>query len=345
MTFVPDDIFSLILPYVSNKQTFALVCKDFNRLFKKYVQPTKEQVKLAFEKGVSQAACEYLFEHEKEKIDRFALDMSAKHGYYRLVDKLLFEYPPTNETIENAIVGGHEKIVELLLSDMRVEPKQEWMDIAIKHGHAQVVDCLIVDGRFKIHDKYFNDAVSYGHASIVRLFIKDGYAYPTTRHVYSTIEKGNVDVLKELIDYVNPYDNEVYIRAIEHNKIEIIKYLLSCSHIYLDNKILVEAVNYNNIDIVKLLLEDGRIDPSAHNSRALRAAYNNYEIAKLLLSYEKVDPSAKNNQLAYKAVFHLNYDVAELVISDPRTRFYNLSIIKKTLCNKYHMRLRRKMKK
>jgi len=226
-----------------------------------------------------------------------------------------------------------------------VEPKQEWMDIAIKHGHAQVVDCLIVDGRFKIHDKYFNDAVSYGHASIVRLFIKDGYAYPTTRHIYSTIEKGNVDVLKELIDYVNPYDNEIYIRAIEHNKIEIIKYLLSCSHIYLDNKILVEAVNYNNIDIVKLLLEDGRIDPSAYNSRALRAAYNNYEIAKLLLSYEKVDPSAKNNQLAYKAVFHLNYDVAELVISDPRTRFYNLSIIKKTLCNKYHMRLRRKMKK
>jgi hypothetical protein len=72
------------------------------------------------------------------------------------------------------------------------------------------------------------------------------------------------------------------------------------------------------IEIVRLLLEDGRTDPNADESIALRTAvlYENMSMIKLLLDDERVDPSVKNNELILWAARGGNSRTTEYIPED-----------------------------
>ncbi|KAG5460178.1 MAG: ankyrin repeat-containing domain protein [Olpidium bornovanus] len=83
---------------------------------------------------------------------------------------------------------------------------------------------------------------------------------------------------------------------------------------------LVNACLNENVEIVRMLLEDGRIDMSADEGRALQTAVveGNYEIVELLMSAEGIDPACKDN-LAIRTASAKGYtDIVRRLLADPR---------------------------
>jgi Ankyrin repeats (3 copies) len=151
-----------------------------------------------------------------------------------------------NDAIEIASFKGHLEIVELLLSDPRVDPSQNannsLMD-ACAEGHLPVVERLLLDPR--INPANYNNiaifyAVSMGHLPIIDRLLLDP-------RVNQTVNR-----------------NELLEKGAKEGHLPIVERMLSVPNLVISNTntALCGASYKGCLSIVDLLLKDARIDPN-----------------------------------------------------------------------------------
>jgi ankyrin repeat protein len=205
------------------------------------------------------------------KTDIYELFISAiKGGWTDIVELLLKEEildpsESNNDAIMIAAENNNVDIVELLLSDPRINPFDFHDYIGTKsYKHIKIVKLLLADSRFTLNCGaiMFQYACSDQLTKIVRLLLKDSRIDPSKSDNYCinyASKNGHTKIVKILIKHprVNPSDNHNY--AIK------------------------QSCKYGHINIVKLLLKDDRVDPFIDNyaiKNALKKGHD--EILKLL---------------------------------------------------------------
>ena len=115
--------------------------------------------------------------------DNFLIRWASEQGHDKIVEILLNDprINPSahyNYAIRHASNNGHDKVVEMLSRDSRVDPSAN-CDYAIqsasKNGHDKVVEILLKDSRVDVsfgHNLAIRIAKTYGHHKIADILLK-----------------------------------------------------------------------------------------------------------------------------------------------------------------------------
>lgn len=134
--------------------------------------------------------------------------------------------------------------------------------------------------------------------------------------LYSAIETDSVDSVSILIDagFDPSTDNNICIdHAINRGYFRMVWILLKDIRVnpcnVRNNMFTCTARNVGHVEVVRLLLNDGRLDPSINNNKALIDACNGEQVeyVRLLLEDPRVDPKARDSD-PVRAVYTRNYD-------------------------------------
>lgn len=158
---------------------------------------------------------------ETEIPRELALSCAARVGAHDMVSRLIDEgtgvnAEPNNEPtpLESAIKGGHETIVQQLISE-GASYKPDMLSVAARFGHTHLLQHLI---RQYFHDSVVLSeslfpAVHYGYMSMVEILLDNGadiefqQAY-RGRPLHVAAKFGNLDVVKLLLDRGAYIDSE-----------------------------------------------------------------------------------------------------------------------------------------
>ncbi|KAI8891863.1 ankyrin repeat-containing domain protein, partial [Globomyces pollinis-pini] len=193
-----------------------------------------------------------------------------------------FSFTIFHNVLIRSIERNHISIVEMLLSDSRVDPSasnNQAIRYAAHKGHLQVVKLLIADSRVDPSADN-NDAICYaahkGHLQVVELLIADSRVDPSgdsNQAIRFAAQKGHLRVVELLIadSRVDPSDG--------------------------NNQAIRSAAKNGHLRVVELLLSDSRVDPSADDNSAIGYAAENghLQVVELLIADSRVDPSADSN--------------------------------------------------
>eukprot|EP00833_Pecoramyces_ruminatium_P015971 jgi/Orpsp1_1/1190003/evm.model.d7180000076047.1 len=120
---------------------------------------------------------------EQSKVDDIVLDAARNnadiHAYNKVAEFSYILY----KAMEQAVIRGHDKIVEKLLNYPNIDIIREYFDtyvlFAVCRGLEDILKMLLEKGDVDINKKYFNEeytlliyAVEEGYAEIVRLLLK-----------------------------------------------------------------------------------------------------------------------------------------------------------------------------
>lgn len=213
---------------------------------------------------------------------------------------------PTYAHLYSAAKKGCAAIVELILTDGRVDPSSFASEIfrnlsrgSIKtfRSNAAVIDLLLVDGRADptvSSSALLYDAVQRNALGVVKALLKDGRADPTVcLSKCDTSTKESTEILKEILkdSRVNPSVLlQQFCQCKDAKSLHLV--LEDERVVVVSNELLYFAISQRSIDIVQLLLKDGRIDPARDNSRCLLQAFQKYShaIVGMLLADGRADP-------------------------------------------------------
>lgn len=120
MNELPDEIFSIIIPFIDRPYNFSITCKRFDALFVEYYCPSERQVVAAFMRGVPEPTLLQLIKKKKGSFSY--LNLAIKHGYVGITKRFIKKNTyPTNVFIRTAIkytkASARAEIVRLLLTD------------------------------------------------------------------------------------------------------------------------------------------------------------------------------------------------------------------------------------
>jgi ankyrin repeat protein len=139
-----------------------------------------------------------------------ALQVSCMHGYTDLVRLLLSHADPSNDknlSLCYAVQFGHADIVELLLSDQRIDPSinQNTLKFACRFGYDRVVQLLLDDGRTDPRVEYHSPvyiAIKRGWTNIVTMLLNDP-RIEIEKHgnffIIETIENDRIDMMEMIL--------------------------------------------------------------------------------------------------------------------------------------------------
>ena len=139
----------------------------------------------------------------------------------------------------NACLDGYINFVKLLLQDPRVNPSDKdnkAIRLASKYGRIEVVKLLLQDTRVDpsdINNYAIRWASAMGYVEVVKLLLLDPRFDPSYLNIrygfISACQKGNIDMIKILIQYVT-FDQTIYDDGIYYAKmyqhISIVELLL-----------------------------------------------------------------------------------------------------------------------
>ena len=209
-----------------------------------------------------------------------------------------------NEALFDLAKTNNTDVVSLLLSDGRSDPtalNSGALWEAASRGHTAIVKLLLEDGRADptaLGSKALWCAAHYGRYDVVRLLLADGRADPTAEDsaaLQGAAFRGYDKIIKLLLadGRADPTVRESLVlrQAVRHNPADNGSDFLLASW--------RSVVRRGNIPLLKLLLMDGRADPAAQNSEALRKAARNghMDIVKLLMEDGRSDPTAQNSKI------------------------------------------------
>lgn len=187
-----------------------------------------------------------------------------------------YERNRRQEIFEWAAYNGHDKVVEILLTDERVDPSGDddyvirW---AAKKGHDKVVEILLKDERVDPTTNK-NEAVRYaaknGHDKVVKILSKDERVDPSDFSNFAIREAafyGHEKVVKKLLKdpRVDPravFDEPLRV-ATQQGHVGIVELLLKDPRVIMSEKEkneIMRDVRWKYGEVVRDFLEKGRIN-------------------------------------------------------------------------------------
>jgi ankyrin repeat protein len=208
-----------------------------------------------------------------EAVSGEALRSAAAKGQLSLVESLL-----RSSQINVAIYGlvairwavrnGHPDVVQLLLSDARIDPAAATNSACARHDSG-MLDSLVHDYRGTGENNLIVFAASKGHAAVVEILLNDKRVDPAAENnkaVRHAAHLGHTEAVEALLhdDRVDP---------------------AAC-----DNHAIQWSARLGFTAVVQMLLQDARVDPTSCNNEALYQAISHEEsdIVHLLLSDARV---------------------------------------------------------
>jgi hypothetical protein len=203
-----------------------------------------------------------------------------------------------NEAIRMASREGHSAVVALLLGDPRVNPAaydNGAIRLASREGRVEVVKMLLRDSRA-------NPAVNDNE--LIRSAVRSRSDLPHLRQLTDSVQLKLVKLL--LCDKrVDPTAQKSYaLRCAKNQKVAKLIIKSRAGSLCCSNSVLQSVCRDGRADIAELLLCDERVDPSADNNWAIRAASlrGRLEVVDMLLSDPRVNPAAEDNEAMRRAV-------------------------------------------
>nr|AEX63221.1 putative ankyrin repeat protein [Moumouvirus Monve] len=242
--------------------------------------------------------------------------------------------------IEQAIINGHLYIIfyinHLKRNDNDLIKKinfkslglQKYFYLACKFGHLNIVKYFHSQGAKILEDnnEALIEACSYGHKDVVEYLISHGANIYENDNcpIIMASKNGHLDIVILMISINNNSDilSKIFIEAIDHNHLEIIKYLKSIEfdlHIHEDYGFRKSAES-NYLDMMKYLISEGANIRACQNYAITKSFQNgHYETVKYLLSLG-IDVVKENvginiNYALMSAIIKCDVDLVKLLIS------------------------------
>jgi len=343
-TYLPDDIYGCILKYVKNPLKFSIVSSDFNRIFRKFINPTVEQISKAF-------AYDHIYSHvtldsiiNNAKIttkmydEAHAFLSATLNGASTYANILYFEKGvdptiPNNEAIYCCANRGMYRLLNALLKDKRVIEKgfkmnQLMFDVA-RGGHVPMYKLLT---KHKYFDSSFIEyslicAARSGQYQMVKYLIeKDPNPEQASDYLCAAVAGRNKDVITLIFDTfykcVRTASIEYFVPAIIDCDIETIKFLLKLPYMKIDES------NYDTIVYYTILQNDTELNNLILNHKSIATLTNNNlqyhvieclgrfmrdEIVKFLL-HPKIE--IVKSKVIERLLCSSNYDYAINIVTD-----------------------------
>lgn len=234
---------------------------------------------------------------------------ACKNGYSDVVKWILEEDAfydiDLDKAVDISINTNNADLMEVLLDDGRALPQNPILNSmlcnAARLGHEKIVRLLLNDERIdptKNQHLSIRIAAKYGHLGVTRVLLADGRANPVKK---------------------NKAGKNAVIKAIRHNRVEIVKLFLQDSRV---NP--VEVYNYAAIErresIITFMLEKNYAKPEAAGSIAfiLAVKRNDSELVKRLLALPDIKPYTHNNE-AFKLACANNFlTIVDALLMDSR---------------------------
>jgi hypothetical protein len=212
----------------------------------------------------------------------------------RSIIKLLFDHSvisnidPSakhNEALITAVKYGHNRSLELLLTDPRVDPSTR-SNLALK---------IIIKKCCSRKTYLFEERIQ-----TLKILLSDNRVDLTSKNNFA-------------IRYASQYDfsGKVITCLLQFHKI---------NPMALNGQAIINASKVGNINALKILLADNRVDPSVAHNCPLRMAVKNgmIEIVELLLSDKRVNQKAKSYQAIRLAISKGYTKIVEILLADSR---------------------------
>ena len=271
--------------------------------------------------------------------DNEAILWAVQNGHLAIVQSLLRDVrvdpaARDNEAIRHAAEEGHAAVVQLLLADPRVNPAardNEAIRIAAEEGHAAVVQLLLADPRVNPaarDNEAIRVAASNGHAAVVQLLLADPRVNPASRNSAALLRSmSHLAVVQLLLadGRVNVAEQDNW--AIRHAAVDgyaavVDALIVNGADPSARNN---EAIRRStDVAVIRRLLEDPRVDASAGDNVAIRAAADgeNAEAVRMLVAAAQgnpaIDPSAQNNYAIREAALVAHVEIMRILMTDAR---------------------------
>lgn len=337
------EIFDKIEDYT---KSYSDTCKhqdpdEFRFLFQNFNENVKNEIKnkiveqmdfhFAIETG-DYDLVEFLVTEMKNKNPRMKFSLDGFENKDKDDDKVKFYYTPLYIcTIFNYKIGEYYKILKLLveqgatLCENYTDRNMNPMVVAIQNNYFEMTKCLI-DNNMSITPYALEVAcmkIGLTDTKFVKLLLENGIDSATVddRIMMFSCSKGNMEVVKCLVNHgVFISDNAIY-TAIVNNHSCIVEFLLSKSkNIDLSKKtFLTDSVRSGNTKMVNILLENCRnnmIDINENNGLPLQLAtnQNRLDIINLLVKND-VDVNKNNGAALSCASANGNLDIVKCLLN------------------------------
>lgn len=292
---LPDDVFSVILPYIDNPYAFSISCRHFNNLFRKYVQPTNVDVGYAIIERKPISSIIYCI-NKLKTIDQYVFNDAIEYGLYDVVKLILkkHDYIPRLQSLNVAAYYGHYKTLRLLIKYFK-DDVDDILTTAIHSGHYRIVKLLLpyVQTSLKFDLRWLLKTQNYFIMFKILLPYYD-FTVDIKPLIYA-IESNNDKTVRIVLSYIKGMDLSSFItNAILTNNPKIFNMIASRSKEVNIKAGVLLSVHSGNYNILHHLLKRG-YDLTFNNNEVLRLAsrVGNRKILRLLLR----DPNIVYKQL------------------------------------------------
>jgi ankyrin repeat protein len=253
----------------------------------------------------------------------YAFICACEDGDYKVAKYYMFDIKDFDPSIQNnlalskASANGHLEIIELLLSDDRVNPSATSNYTISRNQYYQ---------NTTIDEHFF-------HNHFIRFSLVGGFEYraeTTNVELEYSISLSNTGEEPKLhVNVIDDYEKVVYqntaIRlAIQNGHIELAQRLITHPSIDLtlnNNEVLLSAIEHAHFELVEILLKHPSVDPSVPNGLPLRIACFldcPEMIIRLFLDDSRVDPTIFDNQALQIACQEGFLSTVSILLQDKR---------------------------
>lgn len=292
---LPDDVFSVILPYIDNPYAFSISCRYFNDLFRKYVQPTNVDVSYAIIKRKPISSIIYCI-NKLKTIEQYVFNDAIEYGLYDVVKLILkkHDFVPRSQSLNVAAYYGHYKTLRLLIKYVKNDV-DDILTTAIHSGHYRIVKLLLpyVQTSLNFDLRWLLKSQNYFIMFKILLPYYD-FTVDIKPLIYA-IESNNDKTVRIVLSYIKGMDLSSFItNAILTNNPKIFNMIASRSKEVNIKAGVLLSVHSGNYNILHHLLKRG-YDLTFNNNEVLRLAsrVGNRKILRLLLR----DPNIVYKQL------------------------------------------------
>ena len=220
-----------------------------------------------------------------------ALREAARYGYLEIAILLIDKGGAKNrynESLWEAVIRGHLKMVELLINKGAKDLDSRALREAAVRGHLKMAILLIDKGGAKdLYSRALRGAVRHGHLEMVELLIDKGGDKDLDNTLGIAARCGNNELVELLIDKGGAKDLDSALgEAADQGHLEIAILLIDKGGAKdLDSRALEIAVRHGHLEVVKLLIDKGGAKDLY--SRALREAVRRGDLKMVELLIDK----------------------------------------------------------
>ena len=224
-----------------------------------------------------------------------------------LTHKQLSTTNTTKKFLTKTVLQNNNKIYDLIFKHLECskEDIHQAFILAITRNNEYIINSLITQITPTTKVQAINTAISYQSNNLAKFLLED-----------------------DILD-LSANENNILHSAIINNNFEMVKLLLAHKSIIPNINAIITAINHDKINIFKLLLSDKRIDLNDSNAEALKLIVkeNRIEMFICIIASKKVDPSIQHNMFLRFAIKIGNYQIAKELLDDYRVKIDKTIII------------------